>query len=807
MKYIFTCITVLFFLHARLYAQHTFLDSDTAANGKYRNMILDVKQHPVPAARSAEFLRSALKLQGHDSLRLKTVLESSGRTHQVYEQYYKGFRVPTGGYSVHIHDGVIETANGTIQDVGDPSLQVMVDESTALKLALAAVPAKVYGWQDEATMKSYREAVRDPQASLYPKGELILFRDDSILHAFRLAYQFHVYAALPLQDYNVFIDAQTGRVLAKRNLICFTNTAASGQSLYSGYVYFTSDSYGTGQYRLMESRSTNSRTATIHTYNNASGSGAEFSQTSTTWPTDAGLDVHWGTEKVFDYWASVRSRNSYDNAGSTLNGYVHTSLTALGYPDNDNAFWNPTVHAMYYGDGTTQFKAVVALDVIAHEIGHGVTQYTAGLNSSSEDAALNEGLSDIWASVIEYNSGTYKQYWTIGEEIMKNGQPYLRSLQNPKANSYPEYYHGTYWDYSNEPHKNSTVFSHWFYLLANGGNANNEAGNHYNVTGQGVNGAADIVWAAQTGYMSTVTSYADMRNATINAATALYGAQSCQVRDVTYAWYAVGVGTAPPDANMLISGANAFCSTAAYTISGVPAGQTVTWSLNTTSYASLAASGNAVTLTKTAQGPMVLTASLPYCITASKSVSTQPLMNLSSAMNGSCNGSYQDWLISASPNMPLSNYVWTAQPSGTNSSINIYNPSGSSSYVSVRGGGGITITAKDACNENVQDGVTVYAPCPQSFAFSLSPNPAVSTVNIQPRSSTDVMAEKLAVTPQITQVNVYDQMGNRVRQQKVAGTSTVQINVSGLRLGYYTVEIEYNNKQKERQQIIVGSGQ
>lgn len=154
-------------------------------------------------------------------------------------------------------------------------------------------------------------------------------------------------------------------------------------------------------------------------------------------------------------------------------------------------------------------------------------------------------------------------------------------------------------------------------------------------------------------------------------------------------------------------------------------------------------------------------------------------------------------MVNTNPNMPLSNWSWTSSPT-TNSQINIYSSGSPSSYVSVYGGGGVNITATNACGETIHDGVTVYSSCPRSLAFVVSRNPASNTVNIQP-STTQV--QKIA--PQITNVNIYDQSGNLLRKRKYENVNNAQLNVSGLRTGIYYLEIEYD-KTKERQPLIIG---
>jgi hypothetical protein len=171
---------------------------------------------------------------------------------------------------------------------------------------------------------------------------------------------------------------------------------------------------------------------------------------------------------------------------------------------------------------------------------------------------------------------------------MKNGKPCLRSLQTPKTGGdpggsatggYPDTYHGTFWDNGLEPHTNSTVLSHWFYLLCQGGSGTNDLGNAYSVTGIGMTQAAAIVWNAEsTMKLQAGSQYADARTAMINAAVELFGACSGQAVQVTNAWQAVGIGTAiPTNASYTITGTSPVCSSQPYTVNNLPGGSTITW--------------------------------------------------------------------------------------------------------------------------------------------------------------------------------------------------------------------------------------
>jgi len=538
-------------------------------------------------------LKELLLMSSADSMGLQKTITENGREHQLYQQYYKGYKVHDATYALHAKYGVIETANGFFSRIGNIRTDISVDKQAALATALNYIHAGKYGWEDPFSENTYKTQVKDPGATLYPSAELLIYHDDSISHAYRLVYKFHIYAVQPFSDNNIYVDAITGKVVGRENLTRMDNTNGNGATLYSGGQSITMDSYNTPVlYRLRETRTGPAGTAQIQTMNMQNGgvfgNAVDFSSASTNWTTDAGLDVHWGTEKVFDYWNTIRGRNSFNGTGGTLLSYVHANLVDMGRPNNDNAFWSPTLLAMTYADGTTAFKSVTSLDVIAHEIGHAICQFTAGLGFAGESPSLNEGLSDIWGAVIENYAASWKQPWKIGEDIMKNGKPCLRSLQNPNTGGdpggsttggFPDTYNGTFWDNGLEPHTNATVLGHWFYLLSQGGGGTNDLGNAFTVTGIGIEQAAAIVWNAEsTMKLQPASQYTDARTAMINAAVELFGACSGQVVQVTNAWYAVGIGAAiPVNSSYTITGTTPVCSSQPYTINNLPGGSTIAW--------------------------------------------------------------------------------------------------------------------------------------------------------------------------------------------------------------------------------------
>jgi hypothetical protein len=205
---------------------------------------------------------------------------------------------------------------------------------------------------------------------------------------------------------------------------------------------------------------------------------------------------------------------------------------------------------MSYGDGDgTTFSPLTTVDICGHEMTHGVTERTANLTYTNESGALNEATSDILGSMVElYADGgvVSGNTWKIGEDAYTPGiaGDALRRMDDPHAVGDPDHYSLRYTGAADNGgvHTNSSIVNHAFYLMAAGG-ANRVSG--VKVPSIGTTDAAKIWYKALTAYMTSGTNFAGARTATLNAATALFGATSPQFTSVATGWCAVGVGTCP----------------------------------------------------------------------------------------------------------------------------------------------------------------------------------------------------------------------------------------------------------------------
>jgi len=173
---------------------------------------------------------------------------------------------------------------------------------------------------------------------------------------------------------------------------------------------------------------------------------------------------------VRDYYKNALGRNSLDDNGLDLELNIHYDRAY------DNAFWNGQV--MVFGDGNGHLfdHFVKGLDVIGHELTHGVVQYTAGLTEAEFPATLNEHIADVFGTVIkqhykEQNAQTAS--WLIGEDIVLPAFPgkALRSMKAPgtafRGDPQPDNMHN-YKPWGGDPHLNNGIPNKAFYLVAAG---------------------------------------------------------------------------------------------------------------------------------------------------------------------------------------------------------------------------------------------------------------------------------------------------------------------------------------------------
>jgi Zn-dependent metalloprotease len=258
-------------------------------------------------------------------------------------------------------------------------------------------------------------------------------------------------------------------------------------------------------------------------------------------------EAYDGSGATYDLFKEIYQRNSIDNNGMRMDSTVHYQK---GY---DNAFWNG--EQMVYGDGDENLPAgerlfnrfTIAIDVIGHELTHGVTQFEAKLAYSQQPGALNESMSDVFGSLVKQfslNQTADQADWIIGAGLLTenvNGVG-IRSMKapgtaydDPVLGKDPQPAHMK--DYVNTVsdnggvHINSGIPNHAFYVTALeiGGNAWQKVGQIWYVT--------------LRDKLTSSSKFQDCANLTFQAAGELFGAGSIEQQAVKNGWAAVGLST------------------------------------------------------------------------------------------------------------------------------------------------------------------------------------------------------------------------------------------------------------------------
>lgn len=254
----------------------------------------------------------------------------------------------------------------------------------------------------------------------------------------------------------------------------------------------------------------------------------------------AAAEAFDGLGATWDFYAAILGRQSIDDEGMALDATVHFG------DDYNNAFWNG--RQMVFGDGDGQIfnRFTVALEVIGHELAHGVTEDEAGLVYMFQPGALNESISDVFGSLVRQRAlgqRAAEADWLIGAGLFTravNGQA-LRSMKAPGTayddpilgrDPQPDHmqrYDRTYLD-NGGVHVNSGIPNKAFYRAAIdlGGFAWERAGR---------------IWyeALRDPSLRENTGFRRFANLTVTVAARLYGPGSDPERIVAAAWASVGL--------------------------------------------------------------------------------------------------------------------------------------------------------------------------------------------------------------------------------------------------------------------------
>jgi Zn-dependent metalloprotease len=432
----------------------------------------------------------------------------------------------------------------------------------------------------------------NPASAAPPRPELIIYpivervrvqaaanKADAALNAMDLAEQVTGYELAYLVQTRLvvggrpvyrdtIVSARDGRVIAQWDAL--QTMIGVGNSQYNGQAPLSTTQTGDAAFSMRDPlRGVNGAYGAnaVTDANHGSRAGEIYTNSTNTWGDGqnyipggsttnangqtAAVNAMWGLMNTYDTLKNVLGWQSLDGQNSA------TYIAAHVFNNYDNAYYDDTCKCMFIGDGGTAFTSLGSIDVIGHEMGHGVTAATSNLTYAGESGGLNESASDINGEVTEAyaraggtgnlipNTGND---WLMGQEISRSGTP-LRWMYKPsKDGRSPDAWSSTIGRL--DVHYSSGPNNRMFYFLSQGSNAGSTS-DYYSayltrlpraMTGIGSDKAYRIWFRALTTKFIASTNYADARNKVIAAAEELYGAGSKEAIAAQRAYAAINVG-------------------------------------------------------------------------------------------------------------------------------------------------------------------------------------------------------------------------------------------------------------------------
>ncbi len=480
----------------------------------------------VPGESSAtKFLEENKDLFGIDSAKeeLKVVevkKDDIGDTFVKFAQVIEGTEVDNSLINVHYDEnGVIVSVNGNLEENKEITTlgSKGISPEDAIKIAKSQFQYK--------TLKNE------------PKAEKVILTKDDVNYE---VYKVNIFFMEPtIGSYDVFVEGTSGKVIQTESKMRFNNPVKGSGTDVLGKTRELNLNQSGEQYQMVDL----TNEGTIYTYdmNNGSGDGELVLNSTKEFTTEehkSPVSAHYNAGRVINFYKILFNRNSIDNKGMEINSFTHYKY------NYNNAFWLGDV--MVYGDGDGEEFTYLSgdLDVVGHEMTHGVIEYTANLAYHNQSGALNESMADVFGVLI----ATYDKYnvegggnwtfdaadWVVGDDIYTpniQGDA-LRSLADPTLYDQPDHMNG----YINLP---DTEDDDWGGVHINSGIPNKAA---YNIASNiGMEKTAKIYYRALTEYMHADTNFEQATYCLVQAATDLFGKDSNEVTAIKNSFASVGV--------------------------------------------------------------------------------------------------------------------------------------------------------------------------------------------------------------------------------------------------------------------------
>lgn len=446
-----------------------------------------------------------------------------GITHCKAQQYYKGIKVYGAESFVHIGSSK-DIYNGFIYKISDNINTIPnIFENEALNIVKSDLNTKT-------VLNNLSDKQREILKYDTPQISLIIYEN-------RLAYEINIRPNF-IQEWKYFVDAHSGSIIRGYNNTYSDGPATANANdlnnvLRTIYTYLENGKYQmiNASEKMYDAASNEGVILTLDA-NNTSSVDLDYkliTSSNNVWANKTAVSAHYNTTATYKYFEKTFGRKSINGKGGNIISFINVANEDGS--SMENAFWNG--QAAFYGNGGSSFYPLAgALDVIAHELGHGVVSNTANLEYHGQSGAINETFADIFGAMVDRDD------WKIGEDVTKttlSPSGALRNMSDPHnlGSSSDDFWQPRHLSemYIGEGdnggvHINSGIGNYAYYLFA---------------TAITKEKAEQIFYRALTSYLTSKTQFIDLRIAVIQSAKDMYGESSNEAIEAGKAFDAVGI--------------------------------------------------------------------------------------------------------------------------------------------------------------------------------------------------------------------------------------------------------------------------
>lgn len=459
-------------------------------------------------------------------------------------QAYKGIRIKGADQSYIVgEDGVIESISG----ISIPDIENRLKGSIVLSEDGAR----------SVVEKDLGRALKDAKHSSIEK--IILPQNNEAVYAYSIKLSFYNPF---LEAWEYTVNAEDGKIINKQNILMNQSVPVEGTGIFGDTRKMTGH-YGEIEgfdispdrpYTLVDLTKTPpegavQKPAGIFTYKYDENKDVRLADDDNGYFTDDvsqahEVDAHYFASKVYDFYKEVFGRNSYDNLGSDIKIYTHSTVSGV-----NNACWDPVSGEMHIGDGDGEefYGFAGEADTIGHEFTHGVVMSEADIEYNGQFGAINEALADFFGEVFESYVYNREPDWAKlvecytpkipGDVMIDMKNPGLTKISGTER-SYPDHMDGFYigGKDANGVHINASILTKAFSLISDGGEFHN-----VKVPAIGIDKLSKIMYKVITEYLTPQTTFNELAIISQEAAAELYTKVSTEYNSIRAGFQAVGI--------------------------------------------------------------------------------------------------------------------------------------------------------------------------------------------------------------------------------------------------------------------------